>query len=490
MKKFFLLLIICLVPFAFLTGCKKNDLAKASKNLTGYNLDLHLDFENKKLTGTEKVSYVNSSGQALGFVCFNLYPSAFRESSKQSVVSSLNKSKCYPNGLSYGGIEILSCSGENVSNFEITGEDENILKVNLSSNLEPNKKTEIIISFNLTIPNCNHRFGWNDTTINLGNFYPIACVFENGAFVQNAYHFNGDPFYSECANYEVSVTTPQNLKVAGSGNKKEKQTPEGITTTFSSKAIREFAMVVGSFEEKTTKADGVLISYYYYSDENADLSLETAKKSIQTFNKLFGNYPYQTFNVVQTKFVQGGMEYPLLVMISDAVSGAEYQNVIIHETAHQWWYGLVGNNEFKNAWQDEALAEFSTALFYKYNPDYNVDFEKQFQNLKASYQVFERVYTEVLSDLDKSINRSLDQFNTEPEYTYLTYVKGNLMFKALYDKMGEKKFLNALKNYFKTYKFKIATPENLISCFSKAYGSDLTEFFNSWLSGNVNINEL
>lgn len=490
MKKFFIVLILFFVPFLFLTGCKKNELSKASKNLSSYNMNLNLDFENKTLSGTENVEYVNSSGGELDCVMFNLPPSAFREGSTQSVVSSLNKSKCYPNGVSYGGIEITSCTGENVAGFEITGADKNILKVNLKNPAQNNKNVKIAISFNLTIPNCNHRFGWNEDIINLGNFYPIACVFENGNFVEELYHFNGDPFYSECANYTVSISAPADLTVTGSGEGKVKQNGEKKTTTFSSKAVRDFALVIGDFQTKSTNVDGTVINYYYYNDENADRSLETAKKSIQTFNKLFGSYPYPTFNVVQTKFIQGGMEFPCIVMISDSVTGADYQNVIVHETAHQWWYGMVGNNQITNAWQDEALAEFSTALFYKYNPEYNIDFEKHFTNLKASYQVFEKVYTEVLKDLNRSIDRPINEFNTEPEYTYLTYVKGNLMFKALYDSMGEKKFLNALQNYFKTYKFKTASPENLISCFSKASGKDQSAFFNNWLSGNVNINEL
>lgn len=490
MKKVFIFLFLIFAPALLFCGCKKNELKAASKNLTQYNLELELDGENKTLAGSEKVEYVNKTGGALDSICFHLYPTAFREGSKQSVVSSLGKAKCYPNGLSFGNIEIASCTGENVSGFEIVGDDQNILKVNLTSPIENKKSTVIQIVFNVQIPNCAHRFGWCENVINLGNFYPIACVFENGAFVMDPYHFNGDPFYSDCANYTVSITAPKNLTVIGSGEGKAKNNGEKSTTSFSCSAIRDFALVLGQFQQKNASIDGVNVNYYFYNDENADASLETAKKSIQTFNKLFGNYPYPVYNVVQTKFVQGGMEYPCLVLISDSTSGAEYQNVIVHETAHQWWFAVVGNDEFKNAWQDEALAEFSTALFYKYNPEYNVDFEKQFANTKANYQVFEKVYTEVLTDLDKSMNRSLNQFNTEPEYAYLTYVKGNLMFKALYDMMGEKKFLSALQNYYKNFKFKNATPQNLISCFSKANGNDLTSFFDNWLSGNVNINEL
>jgi len=56
------------------------------------------------------------------------------------------------------------------------------------------------------LPNINHRFGYGDNTVNFGNFYPVACVYENGkGFIQDLYHSNGDPFYSECSNYEVEI---------------------------------------------------------------------------------------------------------------------------------------------------------------------------------------------------------------------------------------------------------------------------------------------
>lgn len=489
MKKIICLLLVFFASVFCFSGCNKS-LKAYSKNLTSYNIDAKLNYEEKTLTACQKVSYVNNSNQDLNFVCFNLFPTAFREGSKAKVISVLNEKKCYPNGKSYGNIEILECKQENdVAQHSLCGEDNNILKINLKQNLAPKKSVNLQIDFKVTIPNCNHRFGYNEKTINLGNWFPIACVFEDGKFYEALYSFNGDPFYSECANYNVSITAPKNLKVAGTGNKNTKTIQEATTSSFSALCVRDFALVIGEFEVASKKVSKIDVNYYYFNDENYKLSLETAQKALETFGKLFGKYPYGEFSVVQTKFVHGGMEFPGIVLISDEQLGEDYQNVIIHETAHEWWYAVVGNNQIENAWQDEALAEFSTALFYKKHADYNVDFNKCYLNLKNSYLLFEKVYGEVLKNLDVSMNRSLYQFNTEPEYTYLTYIKGNLMFKNLYDIMGEKDFCDALQDYYKTYKFKIASPQNLIECLSKHHTENLMPFFENWLSGNVVINE-
>ena len=80
--------------------------------------------------------------------------------------------------------------------------------------------------------------------------------------------------------------------------------------------------------------------------------------------------------MVQTDFSEGGMEYGALVYISlDVTDQLQYQGVIVHEIAHQWWYGLVGNNQILTAWIDEGLAEYCTAVFFETHPQYGKTLE-------------------------------------------------------------------------------------------------------------------
>jgi aminopeptidase N len=194
------------------------------------------------------------------------------------------------------------------------------------------------------------------------------------------------------------------------------------------------------------------------------------------------------FNVVETNFVHGGMEYPNLVYISDAIDSVEdYQNVIIHETAHQWWYGIVGNSAYHYGWLDEGLTEYSTLLFYEQNPSYNVNIKESIKASTNSYVLFEEIYTEYLENLDTSLDRNISEYDTEPEYVYMAYVKGMLLFDNLRDVVGDKKFFKALKDYYSNNIFELVTPNTLIDDFSVSCKTNLKSFFDSWINGEVVI---
>ena len=111
---------------------------------------------------------------------------------------------------------------------------------------------------------------------------------------------------------------------------------------------------------------------------------------------MFGDYPYSIYNVVQADFCYGGMEYPNLSIISNSIENYdEYLNIIVHETAHQWWYNIVGNDEFNEPWLDEALTEFSTVLFYDYNDGYNYNHKDMVSSAHENYLFFTNVYKNV-----------------------------------------------------------------------------------------------
>ena len=184
-----ILFIFPLMLGLFLFGCGQN--SETENN--SYEIKLAYDDEENKLLGEMTVNYYNNTGEELEFVCFHLYPNAFRENSSQSIVSLANYNRAYYNGKSYGDIIITDCNKE----FSFIGEDENILKLDLSSTLAPNDIVILKIEFETLLPEINHRMGVGENTINFGNAVPILCVYENGAFDLNGYNSNGDPFYSE-----------------------------------------------------------------------------------------------------------------------------------------------------------------------------------------------------------------------------------------------------------------------------------------------------
>ncbi len=470
------------------TACgKKDDLNNIALGLSEYTINVDFNNDTKTAKCSQNVAYVNGGKDILREVKFHLYPQFFEEGATDYILSSTKYNTAYPNGMSYAEFDITRVLVEGTDiGIVYEGECDGILNVPLNNSLIPDDVVEIEIEFEFSLPNCHHRFGYGDDTINLGNFYPIACVYEEGGFNINPYNANGDPFYSDMANYCVNLTTDSSLIVAGTGEKSVAINADNSKYTFTQKAVRDFAMVMSEhFEIISSECGDTTIEYYHYGDESVDASLKAGVDAIKTFSKLFGDYPYKTFSIVKTDFVHGGMEYPTLIMISDEVENVDdYLNVIIHETAHQWWYGVVGNDEYEYPWLDEALTEYSTILFYDYNDGYNLSHEDMVNASKENYTLFVTVYKDVLGDIDTSM-RAVDEYNTEPEYTYCTYVKGVLMFDSLYSLVGEKDFIESLETYYETHKYANATPKDLVSCFELICDTDLNSFFSSWVDGKV-----
>ena len=346
--------------------------------------------------------------------------------------------------------------------------------------------------FDVKLPNINHRFGYGDIAINLGNFYPIVAVYEDGDFITHPYNSNGDPFYSDMSNYNVTLVADSSYVVANTGKVDNITTNDSLTTyNMSARAVRDFAIVLSTKFEVLSETTGkTTINYYYYDESNPQQSLDTAVKAVNTFNELFGEYPYNTLAVVKTNFVHGGMEFPNLVYISDAINSTEdYLNVIVHEIAHQWWYQVVGSDAFRYAWLDEGLTEFSTIMFYEQNPEYGVETITLIDNLTSSFSSFVDLYEKVLGEVDTSMNRAIDEYNTETEYVYMTYVKGNLLFADLRALVGTKNFNKSLQNYFQTYMFQNVNPSHLIGTFEKTCHRNLASFFDAYLQGKIVIKD-
>ena len=493
MKKIAIFFLVC---FCFLCGCGQvNILEKVAGNIHNYAIDMKIDCVNKKVVANEKVDYINNTEIILKEIRFHLYPNAFKNiDSTQAPVSEYNFEKAYPNGFDSGYIEIKNVSYEKNQDaiYEIVGDEKNILVVKLQNELYPQDRCEVNIEFEVKIPNVIHRFGYGENTINLGNFYPIACVYENGSWKQDGYHYNGDPFYSEMANYNVNIEYNEDYNIATTGECKVSKKNNKNIASANANVVRDFAIVLSNkFEVIQETFNDILISYMYYADENVNETMQLIKDAIQTFEGLIGDYPYKTLTVVQSNFLHGGMEYPNLVLISDVIANRkDYFNVVVHEIAHQWFYNIIGNDEYSEAWLDEGLTEYVTTLFFGINQKYGIDYNEVIGNMLSSYQLFVEIYTDVFGELDTSMDRPLNAFRSEPEYTYCVYIKGVLMLDHLKEMIGESAFYMGLKNYYNDNKFKIARKDNFISAFQRASNKDISGIIKSWIDGSVVLQKI
>ena len=180
------------------------------------------------------------------------------------------------------------------------------------------------------------------------------------------------------------------------------------------------------------------------------------------------------------------MEFSALTFISDALEEKAYGEVVVHETAHQWWQTAVGNNEVRYGFLDEGLTEYSVVIFYENYPEYGYTRENLVKISETTYKTFCSVYDKLFGNVNTGMLRALGEYSGEYEYVNIAYVKPVLMYDLLRGTVGEERFFKALKNYYAKYKFRIAEPYDIAGEFERVYaGSD--GIFKSFYEGKAVI---
>lgn len=442
--------------------------------------------EDASVTGTVKVSFENRTQNELSALKFQLYPNAYRKNALFPAVEKTVWDEVYYAGASYGGITVSSVLG--AKGWEVDSEDENILTVTTETPLYPGDGVVLDIGFTTRLPKANHRLGVTEKTVNLGQFYPVLCGLKEDGFRECVYAAVGDPFYSDCADYLVNITAPKEYELACSGAVVEEKTLESKKKhTVSLTNAREFAAVLSSdFAVKTAQVGKTQLNYYYLSDADPAKTLGTLKEAVAFYSSAFGEYAYGEYTLVQTSFPYGGMEYPTLTMIEVGLNGEALVRSIAHEAAHQWWYAAVGNDQIENAWQDEGLSEYSAALFFDAYGGYGLTRKALVEQALENYRSYCQTYLQALGWVDMRMTRPLREYLSEYEYASVSCDKAVVMFDALRESVGEKKFLSALKKYYAENKFSTAKPESLIGAFERT-GVDTAGFFESFLNGKGNL---
>lgn len=452
-----------------------------------YIINAMFDEENMLIEGEQRIYYENTTKEPIKDLYFHLYPNAFKDSATAPFEDS-EMTRAYPNGFSKGWISIIGVKdGSKKANHKIMGKGNTNLRVTPKKPIEPNTSIELIIKFEVKLPNSIGRMGYGENTVNIANWYPVLCVLDEAGWNLDPYYSIGDPFYSHISQYSVSISIPKEYKLATTGNiVKINEDKDKSIYKIEANNVRDFALVLSKkFSVNKGNVDDTEVISYTIEGIKAGEALSYGIDALKIFNKLFGKYDYKQLSIVASDFFIGGMEYPNLVMIGQPFYEMKedflLEYIIAHEIAHQWWYGMVGNNEIKEPWLDEALTEYSTLLYFE---------EKYGGHIKE--QVYEKMVEDQYDDFvsrrpkkDESILRSLKEFDNQLEYSSIVYSKGAMFIKELRREMGDEAFFKALKEYFTTYKFKNATTEDFYNILQKNTNKDLKKEFSKWLSFNI-----
>ena len=457
-----------------------------SETLNQYEIHVVFDPVLKTLVCSQKVLFRNQTGKTLSHLYFHLYPNAFQYEERPAFPPS-EMAQAYPNGFSPGSLTLERVLVDGKAAAYVTaGYSEDILLVLLKEPLAPGEAAVVALEYTVVLPNALGRFGYGDYTYKGANWYPILSVYDHQGWNLNRHYPIGDPFYSEVSDYIVTLQAPSGFIIASTGDLvSETDTEDGIVREIHARAVRDFAFVASEhFKVASAQVGHTTVHSYYFSEPYGLLALDYAVQALAIYNDLFGLYPYNQFSVVETDFFIGGMEYPNLIMVDTRLYNEAdltwLEIVTVHETAHQWWYGLIGNNQVEAAWLDEGLTEYSTVLYYgvRYGPEEEREMFETYLGA-GKYRMMEG-YIEALG-LNKTIHRPTYAFPDWVSYDVLVYGKGAMLFDAIRQVTGDDLFVSFLQTYFKVFRYKNAAKADLIKILNEVTEQEWTEFMEEWL---------
>jgi len=166
---------------------------------------------------------------------------------------------------------------------------------------------------------------------------------------------HGDPFVTVSSPWvRVRITTDRPMRLATSG---VRTATAGRTSTWIAHDVRDFTIAASpSWTAKTARVGPISVRVYAFRGGNGARIMTLAVRALRRYQALLGAYPYPTFSVAESAG-GSGMESPATIWIPRGLSAGQLPWLVSHEVAHQWFYGVVGNDQAREPFADEAMAD-------------------------------------------------------------------------------------------------------------------------------------
>lgn len=334
------------------------------------------------------------------------------------------------------------------------------LRITFPGPVAPRETTQIVVPFRLTVESRPSGIDWDssrtqlvasDGMMQFGNWFPVWSTV-------HPWNPVGDPqvtFNADRMTLDLTSGTDIGVdSVAATGELEPGAT--GSSWRFTATNVRDFAFIVAPSYTVTTdtvSCDGAITTLKAYAlDVDASVALAYARQALEGFNEWYGCYPYPVFSLAQAPGTFFSIEFPQMVFIA---AGAMDERVIVqHEVAHQWWYGIVGNDQMLEPWIDEASAEYSARLL----GDEEVP-----------------VYCADAADVASSVFE-FDRWEDCAYYSAI-YYKGAAFLDAVRDRLGHQRFLDAMRQIVDTYRYDLVTTAGILTIFQEQSDRDLSPLF-------------
>lgn len=433
------------------------DIALAG-NIPRYTLDIWLMPASRVLTGTEHIRYTNRADAPLSDIALRLYPN-------------------FPADVfGKGGDVQMDVTGAAANGQPIApryAAQRTAVLLQLPEPLAPGAATTLAISFTASM------VPWRDGSWPLPSYYPMLAVRENGAWRLDVTRF-ADHVYAESAIYAASITAPSSLTIVATGSTIAATPHADGTTTHEVRTgpVREFALTAGTFAHTTANAGNVPVHVYTARGTRLDTAqiAGVAAAALADFDTRFGAYPYAELDIQLLPYeYDGGDEFPgLILLYSGGAVGPGTRYVAAHEVAHQWWYGIVGNDIYRQPWLDEALAQYSGIIYAEdvAGPaTASADWQREVV----------RRYNGARADGDLPVGWAITNYPSFNVYYRTVYGKGPVFLRTLREQIGDDVFFSALRQYYQQNRYGIGTTAALERAFEAAARQPLGPLFAQWV---------
>lgn len=433
-----------------------------------YHITLTIPKEMKEaLMGELKVRYFNQESHPLEEVYFRLFPNFYN-----------------------GSLKAFDIEADGLPLKTQIESGETALRVELAQPLAPGESVIITMKYELKLPETmsgNYGLlGFFDGILVLDTFYPMIPAYADNSWYVHYPYQNGDLTYTDASFYLVEVSAPASLVIVSSGSVVQKTVRDGIQNLkIASGPSRDFFLAgSNNFVVMTEEIDGITINSYAPEEHSTvqELALRYTCQALQVFNSLYGEYPYNEFDVISSPMQALGIEYPGVTGIylglydeSGRTSGLSnriiIESVIAHEVGHQWFYNIVGNDQQSEPWVDESLVQYLT---YQY-------FEQQYGNGAGSgiVQSWNDRWARV--DYQKMPIGLIASEYGDFAYSPIVYGRGPLFFLEYEKQFGGDILLKGLQSYIQEHLWEEANTEDIKKSLEAACNCDLTDLFEEWI---------
>ena len=419
-----------------------------------YTLDTTIDYDAHTVTVNETILYPNQTGKQLNTLVVAIIPNLWSGSFTLS-------------GIFIDGLPITT--------YTLNGQR---LDIALASFFKAGQVMNINIQYSLALPFAEQEdpgvsrpriYGYTKRQLNLTNWYPFVVPYINGDWVLHEPWYYGEHLVYDSADYEVNLkfADPATAPIVASSGITEQQ--EGFTR-YSITSARTFAMAASrEFQTSSLLVGDVTVSSYYFpfSEQGGQAALQASAEALSIYSNRYGAYPHKSLSLVMGDF-NDGMEYSAFFYLSrdfyslyDGTPANYLTFVAVHETAHQWWFEQVANDQAHQPWLDEALCTYSERVYYEsLHPDligwwwsYRIDFYKP--------QGF----------VDIPI---YDGLGFRP-YTNSAYFQGAHFLEDLRARLGDEAFFAFLQDYLAQSRGKIVTSNDFFRILSEHTSTDYSD---------------